>query len=249
MKRLFVNYLVLALFFLTFAASAQNSERRNGAVYNPDGIELIYVEGDNDKVTKGFYMGKFELTQDQWVKIMGNNNPSSFKGAGNLPVENVSWNDVQEFIKRLNSATGKNYRLPTDVEWEFAARGGTVTKFCPDGCEYSGGNDLDKIAWYKSNSGERTQPVGMKAPNELGIHDMTGNVWEWCDNEFVFTPRPGGGAGNPPTGGAVSPPTERRAVRGGSWGSEVPRRLQTAFRTGDAPDYKSHYIGFRVVLP
>ena len=237
MKKFFVNYLVIAAISV-FAASGQNNERRNGAAYNPDGIELVYVEGDNATGMKGFYIGKFELTQAQWEKIMGTN-PSGFKGAGNLPVENVSWNDIQEFLKRLNSATGKNYRLPTDVEWEFAARGGTATKSCPDGCEYSGGNDLDKIAWYKSNSNERTQPVGTKAPNELGIHDMTGNVWEWCENEIVFPPRPGSDA----------PPAVRRAVRGGSWGSDVPRRLQPVFRTGDAPDYKSHYLGLRVVLP
>jgi formylglycine-generating enzyme required for sulfatase activity len=231
-----------------FTACGTTGERRNGAVHNPDGIELVYVEGTDigDTSIEGFYIGKFEVTQNQWKKIM-DNNPSDFKG-DNLPVENVSWNDVQEFLTRLNSATGRNYRLPTDVEWEFAARGGTAEKSCPDGCEYSGGNELDKIAWYKSNSGERTQPVGMKAPNELGIHDMTGNVWEWCGNVFIFN-RPQGGAGSPQSGVDAPPPVERRAVRGGSWGSEVPRRLQVSFRTGDAPDYKSHYIGFRVVLP
>ena len=238
----YVKNLVIAAFVLVFAACGSTGERRNGAAYNPDGIELVYVEGiKNDSLTiEGFYIGKFEVTQDQWQKIMGNN-PSDFKGAGNLPVESINWHDVQDYITRLNSATGKNYRLPTDVEWEFAARGGTAEKFCQGGCDYSGGNDLDKIAWYKSNSGERTQQVGTKAPNELGIHDMTGNVWEWCDNVVVFN-RPPGDAGAPP-------PVERRATRGGSWGSEVPRRLQVANISADAPDYKSHYIGFRVVLP
>ena len=245
MKRVFVNYLVFTAFFLVFAACSNTGEHRNGAAYNPDGIELVYVEGiEGDSLTiNGFYIGKFEVTQDQWVKMM-DNNPSDFQGAGNLPVENVNWYDIQEYLTRLNSATGKNYRLPTDVEWEFAASGGTAEKFCPNGCDYSGGNDLDNIAWYKSNSGERTQPVGLKAPNELGIHDMTGNVWEWCDNVFIFN-RPQG-AGGPPSD---MPPVVRRATRGGSWGSEVPRRLQVANRSGDAPDYKSHYIGFRVVLP
>ena len=238
----YVKYLVIAAFVLVLAACGSN-ERRNGAAYNPDGIELVYVEGiKNDSLTiEGFYIGKFEVTQDQWQKIMGNN-PSDFKGAGNLPVESINWHDVQDYITRLNSATGKNYRLPTDVEWEFAASGGTAEKFCQGGCDYSGGNDLDKIAWYKSNSGERTQQVGTKAPNELGIHDMTGNVWEWCGNVIIFN-RPPDADGNP------QPSIERIATRGGSWGSDVPRRLHVANRSGDAPEYKSHYIGFRVVLP
>ena len=230
MKRFFVFHLAIAA-FLVFTACNTTDKRVNGAIYNPDGIELVYVEGiENDSMSiQGFYMGKFELTQDQWRKIMGDN-PSGFQGAGNLPVENVSWNDIQAFLTRLNSATGKNYRLPTDVEWAFAARGGTAGKFCPGGCEYSGGNNLDDIAWYESNSGNCTQPVGLKAPNELGIHDMTGNVWEWCDNWFDEQQR-------------------GRVVRGGSWGSIIPRRLSIAFRTFDEPNYLSHYLGFRVVLP
>ena len=238
----YLKYLFIAAFVLVFAACGSTGEKRNGAAYNPDGIELVYVEGiKNDSLTiEGFYIGKFEVTQDQWQKIMGNN-PSGFKGAGNLPVESINWNDVQDFITRLNSATGKNYRLPTDVEWEFAASGGTAEKFCPDGCDYSGGNDLDKIAWYKNNSGERAQQVGTKAPNELGIHDMTGNVWEWCGNVIVFN-RPPDADGNP------QPSIERIATRGGSWGSDVPRRLQVTNRSGDVPEYKSHYIGFRVAL-
>lgn len=121
-----------------------------------------------------FYIGKYEVTQAQWKLIMGSN-PSNFKG-DNLPVENVSWDDAQKFISRLNAATGKNYRLPTEAEWEYAARGGNQSR----GYKYSGSNLLVDVAWFWDNSGSTTHPVGTKQPNELGIYDMSGNVYEWC---------------------------------------------------------------------
>jgi hypothetical protein len=164
--------------------SSGGGAKRNGAAYNPDGIELVYVEGSGSGITatKGFYIGKYEVTQGQWRAIMGSN-PSNFKG-DNLPVEMVSWNDAQEFLTRLNSATGRSYRLPSETEWEYAASGGTATKFCPGGCEYSGSGSVDNVAWYDGNSGQRTHQVGAKAPNELGIYDMSGNVWEWCQDLY-----------------------------------------------------------------
>lgn len=125
-----------------------------------------------------FYIGKYEVTQAQWRAVMGSN-PSNFKG-DNLPVEQVSWNDIQKFITKLNTMTGKTFRLPTEAEWEYAARGGNKSK----GYKYSGSNTLDNVAWYANNSSSKTHPVGQKQPNELGIYDMSGNVHEWCQDRY-----------------------------------------------------------------
>ena len=126
----------------------------------------------------GYYIGKTDVTQALWKAVMGNN-PSHFKG-DNLPVEWVSWNDCQEFIRKLNALTGQNFRLPTEAEWEFACRGGNNSR----GYKYSGSNYIDDVAWYAGNSGIETQPVAAKSPNELGIYDMSGNVWELCSDWF-----------------------------------------------------------------
>ena len=126
----------------------------------------------------GFYIGKTEVTQALWKAVMGSN-PSYIKG-DNLPVECVSWNDCQEFIRKLNALTGQNFRLPTEAEWEFACRGGNNSR----GYKYSGSNNLGDVAWCHGNSGGKTHPVGTKAPNELGIYDMSGNVNEWCNDWY-----------------------------------------------------------------
>ena len=152
-----------------------------------------------------FYIGKYEVTQAQWKAIM-DNNPSRFKG-DNLPVERMKWNDLQEFIRRLNAKTGKHYRLPTEAEWEYAARGGNKSK----GYKYSGDNNIDNVAWYEENSGKKTHPVGSKFPNELGIYDMSGNVFEiCCDWMGRYTED----AQIDPQGPSSGP---NRVVRGGSW--------------------------------
>jgi outer membrane protein OmpA-like peptidoglycan-associated protein len=135
------------------------------------GIEMVFVKGDT---LPDFYIGKTEVTQALWKTIMGKN-PSLFKG-DNLPVEKVSWDDIQKFLVKLNQRTGMHYRLPTTVEWEYAARGGAQSL----GYEYSGSNTAGNVAWYSGNSAKRTHPVASKQPNELGIYDMSGNVWEWC---------------------------------------------------------------------
>lgn len=125
-----------------------------------------------------FYIGKTEVTQALWKAVMGSN-PSEFTG-DELPVEWVSWNDCQEFVRELNALTGLNFRLPTEAEWEFACRGGNNSR----GYEFSGSNYIDNVAWYEDNSGSKTHPVATKLPNELGIYDMSGNVWEWCNDWY-----------------------------------------------------------------
>lgn len=146
-----------------------------------DDPEATDAEKPVHPVTLSSYsIGKYEVTQKLWEAVMGSN-PSVFKGE-NLPVENVSWNDVQEFLRKLNEMTGKQYRLPTEAEWEFAARGGNLSK----GYKYSGSDNPDMVAWHSGNSDWKTQPVGTKAPNELGIYDMSGNVEEWCEDLFDF---------------------------------------------------------------
>jgi formylglycine-generating enzyme required for sulfatase activity len=126
-----------------------------------------------------FYIGKYEVTQAQWREVMGFN-PCRFKDCDECPVEQVSWNNIQKFIKKLNELTGKNYRLPTEAEWEYAARGGNKSR----GYKYSGGNTIGDVGWYRINSNNKTHPVGQKQANELGIHDMTGNVYEWCSDWY-----------------------------------------------------------------
>ena len=131
-------------------------------------------------LTNDYYIGKYEVTQALWKAVMGNN-PSEYKG-DNLPVEKVSWNDCQEFLSKLNRITGKTFRLPTEAEWEYAARGGNKSR----GYQFSGSSNLSDVAWYDDNSGYVTHAVGSKQSNELGIYDMTGNVWEWCHNTLLI---------------------------------------------------------------
>ncbi len=182
-----------------------------------------------------FYIGKYEVTQGQWKKIMGSN-PSNFSSCGdNCPVENVSWNDAMEYISKLNSKGGKNYRLPTEAEWEYAARSGGKSE------RYAGGNNVDNLAWYLSNSGHHTHAGGTKAPNGLGLYDMSGNVWEWTndwygENYYAESPR-----NNPP--GPVS--GEYRVLRGGSVLGD-PQFVRASERLASTPNHKNDYYGFRV---
>jgi formylglycine-generating enzyme required for sulfatase activity len=189
-------------------------------------------ECPHDVSITSFKIGKFPVTQIQWEAVMGNN-PSHFKSSPDCPVENVSWFDVHNFIKTIKQKTGMNYRLPTEKEWEYAARGGRQSS----GLVYSGSNDLDKVGWFLFNSGNQTHPVGGKEPNELGIYDMSGNVWEWCAD--WHTPYPGCSGDNY---------TNRRRVgRGGSW-QDKPFNCRSSNRGGMGPANAVNFLGFRLVL-
>jgi formylglycine-generating enzyme required for sulfatase activity len=185
-----------------------------------------------------FYISKYEVTQAQWVAIMGSN-PSDFTGCDNCPVEMVSWDDVQEFIGRLNAATGKTFRLPTEAEWEYAARGGNNSKRY----KYSGSDNINDVAWYVGNSGIKTHSVGSKQPNELGLYDMSGNVWEWCSDWYG-----GNYYGNCPTSNPQGPSSGFLRVLRGGCHYEDAVDCRVANRRGTNPGRGNYYFGFRLCL-
>ena len=184
-----------------------------------------------------YKIGKYEVTQAQWKAVMGNN-PSNFSGCDKCPVDNVSWNDVQEFIIKLNEKTGKTYRLPTEAEWEFAARGGKNS----NKSKYSGSNILDEVAWHDGTSGGKTHEVGTKAANDLGIYDMSGNVWEWCQDRY------GDYDASSKTNPKGASSGSKRVLRGGSWDCN-PQNCRVSNRHNNgAPDFRDSTRGFRLVL-
>ncbi len=188
------------------------------------------------KVTLSTYwIGKTEVTQQLWQAVMGNN-PSYFKGT-DLPVENVSWNDCQQFIKRLNNLTGRSFRLPTEAEWEYAAYGGSRT----NGYTFSGGNNAPDVAWYWGNANDKTHPVGKKRANELGIHDMTGNVWEWCQDWYGYY---SAASQQNPRGAKTG---RYRVNRGGAWCFEQ-KAARNAARFANKPDGRYKSVGLRLAM-
>ena len=191
------------------------------------------IEKPTHQVTLStFSIGETEVTQALWEAVMGNN-PSHFKGI-DKPVEQVSWNDCQEFIRKLNAATGRPFRLPTEAEWEYAARGGSKSR----GYIYSGSNTIDDVA---TTTTKGTQPVKLKAPNELGIYDMSGNVDEWCQDwwgDYSSTPQTN------PTGPQIG---SRRVVRGGDWKFGA-RFCRSSWRGVSTPTRHSKYLGLRLAL-
>ncbi len=219
------------------------------------GFEMVYVKGgtftmgataeqgsdayDDEKPTHSvtlsdYYIGKYEVTQAQWRAVMGSN-PSHFTGDNN-PVEQVSWDDIQQFITKLNAQTGKKFRLPTEAEWEYAARGGNKSK----GYKYSGSNNIYNVAWYSDNSSGKTHPVGQKSPNELGIYDMSGNVWEWCQDwkgDYSSSSQTN------PTGPSSG---SDRVLRGGCWTYRA-GSSRVSYRSSSSPSFRSYTSGFRLV--
>ena len=229
--------------------------------FNVNGVQfrMKYVEGgsfmmgapdDDDeawgdekpahKVTLDSYcIAETQVTQELWQAVMGSN-PSDFKGDIHRPVETVSWDDCQEFIKKLNTITCRTFSLPTEAQWEYAARGGKKSK----GYKFSGSNSLGDVAWYGGNSNSTTHPVAQKQANELGLYDMTGNVWEWCQDWFdsyYYANSPQNNPQGPSSGGA-------RVLRGGDWGDD-PERCRVSCRYDEDPDYPDCYFGLRLSLP
>ena len=217
-------------------------------------FEMIFVEGgtflmggadeeaygDEKPVHKvqvyPFYLARYPVTQALWQAVM-RNNPSNFKGA-DRPVERVSWDDCQDFLQKLNAHTGKNYRLPTEAEWEYAARGGAYS----EGYLSAGSDKLKDVGWYDENSGNETHPVGEKLPNELGLYDLSGNVWEWCEDWYGSYPS---GSQTNPTGPSRG---SDRVSRGGSWIS-VAQYCRVSYRYPYSPEGRDFNLGFRLALP
>ncbi len=221
------------------------------------GMEFVFVKGGcfrmgdafgdggsderpaHEVCVNDFYMGIYEVTQVQWERVM-DGNPSHFKKGGNYPVEQVGWNDVQNFIERLNRQSGKKYRLPTEAEWEYAARsGGKREKWAGTNSE----SELGDYVWYDKNSGGSTHPVGEKKPNGLGLYDMSGNVWEWCADSYDQDYYRNSPRDNPQGPGSGS----SQVLRGGSW-LFGPWDARAAIRLGGPPSYGSIIVGFRLAL-
>jgi len=208
----------------------------------PGSFQMGSNEGNDDEkpvhrvsINYRFAVAKTEVTQAQWRAVMGDN-PSMFSGETN-PIEQVSWNEAKDFIQRLNTKTGQSYRLLTEAEWEYAARAGTTTN-------WSCGPDeecLSRVAWYDSNAGRRTYPVGQKQANAFGLHDMHGNVSEWVQDCYDKTYK------DAPSNihAEVTENCSFRVLRGGAW-EDVPWSLRSAMRTRIMPNAKHYSIGFRI---
>ena len=184
----------------------------------------------------GFWMGKYEVTQGQWKKIMGSN-PSNFQSGDDFPVETVSWDDAQQYISKLKQLSDNSFSLPTEAQWEYAARSGGQDQI------YTGGNDVDRVAWYGDNSGRKTHQVGTKAPNGLGIYDMSGNVGEWCEDLYDGNAYSKHGRNNP----LITSGHSSRVNRGGCW-IDIPWFVRTAHRGWNSADIRLSYLGFRLCL-
>jgi formylglycine-generating enzyme required for sulfatase activity len=254
MRNLFFAALLLFTVYSCHNPSAENnaeSEAKPDKAKIEKLLEFVKVEGGtftmgdenlsdatpHEVEVSSFYIQKTEVTQELWEAVMGSN-PSQNKSWKDNPVTNVSWDDCQAFIKKLNSISGKKCRLPSEAEWEYAARGGKQSK----GYKYAGSDNLDEVAWHGGNSNQKIHPVAEKKPNELGLYDMTGNVWEWCndwygDYRVKFIKNPQG-----PDNGTY------RVLRGGTLYHYAVDCLVADRGSGD-PDFGSNYLGFRLLSP
>ncbi|MGM9819325.1 MAG: SUMF1/EgtB/PvdO family nonheme iron enzyme [Candidatus Onthomorpha sp.] len=220
--------------------------RVDGGTFSMGATSEQGSDADNDEkpvhsvTLSDYYIGETEVTQELWRAVMGSN-PSHFTGNNQRPVESVSWDDCQEFIEKLNSLTGKQFRLPTEAEWEYAARGGKYCKYYV--YKYSGSNNPDEVAWYDSNSGKTTNPVKTKKANKLGLYDMSGNVWEWCNDKYgsnYYKNSPQTNPEGPSTG-------EGRVLRGGGWIISV-RHVRVSNRDNGTPGGPLSFSGLRLAL-
>jgi sulfatase modifying factor 1 len=227
---------------------AQGADK-NQKIYEPEMVlvkggsfQMGSSSGDDDEIPvhevsiSSYYLSKYEVTQSLWRQVMGSN-PSFFKDCDQCPVESVSWIMVQDFLQKLNSITGKLYRLPTEAEWEFAALGGRRS----EGFKYSGSNQIKQVGIFVENASERTHTVGQKLPNELGIYDMCGNVLEWCSDwkgeySAILSVNPQGN----------SQGTER-VLRGGSWKNSAPY-CTSSHRHSYVPFNEGSDCGFRLAM-
>jgi len=199
-----------------------------GGCYND--VEVVHRVKVSD-----FWLGRYAVTQGEWMAIM-DKNPSKFKKGDRYPVESVTWEDAQEFISRLNTRSDAKFRLPTEAEWEYAARSGGKRE------KYSGSDSVEKVAWYDGNSDGTTHPVGVKKPNGLGLYDMSGNVWEWCQDCYdgdYYVKSPVDNPRGPESG-------RFRVKRGGSWYFSA-WICRTVYRNYFSPDYSYSYLGFRLL--
>ncbi|MDY4862560.1 MAG: SUMF1/EgtB/PvdO family nonheme iron enzyme [Candidatus Onthomorpha sp.] len=211
-----------------------------GATSEQGSDAFIWEKPVHSVTLSDYYIGETEVTQELWEAVMGSN-PSKFIGNDQRPVEYVSWKDCQEFIKKLNRLTGKEFRLPTEAEWEYAARGGKCSKNYV--YKYSGSNNADEVAWYRGNSGSTTHPVKTKKANKLGLYDMSGNVCEWCNDRHDGTYYINSPQTNPtgPSRGWI------RVLRGGSWRS-LDRSVRVSNRNSSAPGLRFNDGGLRLAL-
>ena len=256
LKYIFIIVLIicggLLIYSLREKISNKQLSQTSTQIITVEGVEFSMIRvnagsfnmGDSDKestihlvtLTRDFMIGETEVTQSLWKAVMGNN-PSHFIG-DTYPVDNVSWDDCNRFISKLNELTGLNFRLPTEAEWEYAAKGGhKVTNTYI----YSGSNNIDEVGWYIDNSDKHSHPVKQKRPNDLGIYDMSGNVWEWCQDSY--TPY----SAVPQTAPLNISPGDKRVRRGGSW-RDNPKCTISTFRSRYQADVCKEWHGLRLVL-
>jgi len=245
--------LIALLILATYFGFTQDTVKSSREVKNLRLPEMVLVKGGSFKMGYGgfcedekpvhrvvlddFYLGKHEVTQREWKEIMGEDHENYNSGCDSCPVERISWLNIQEYLAKLNLMTGMNFRFPTEAEWEFAAKGGTSSK----NYKFSGSNTASAVAWSVGISDNMSHPVGKKKANELGIYDMTGNVWEWCSDWYApdyYSVSPGENPQGPQEGVA-------RVMRGGSWFFDS-AGLRVTDREKGNPTFRYGYVGFRL---